>query len=118
MSEHQQKVLPQPSRGAKAGNNSVMCALTLIYHLEYEPAILGIIQREMAVARYTKIPDVIGARTDMLQHTDYAPDGHYQMLMIFAERAVILDLAEEFRKLRHAKCHGIRGFVTPVEEVI
>jgi len=95
-----------------------MCALTLIYHEDVEPEIIGIIQRGMTVARYTKVQDVVGARADMLQQTDYEPHGQNQMLIIFAERSVIHQIADALRDLRRSKRHGLRGYVTPVEEVI
>ncbi|HEX2951116.1 MAG TPA: hypothetical protein VHV83_16350, partial [Armatimonadota bacterium] len=61
-----------------------MRALTLIYHEDFEAEITGIVQEKMLVARYTKIRDVIGARTDIMQEADYAPNGQNNMLIIVA----------------------------------
>lgn len=119
MTENLKQQLEQFARGmSESPDDADMFALTLIYHEEFEPAILGIIQRGMTVARYTKIHEVVGARTDMLQTADYQPHGHNCMLILFAERQVVHEMAEELRILRKTKRHGLRGFVTPVAEVI
>ena len=118
MTEQLRKQLARCSKEAAAAQNSEMCLLTLIYLEEDEPAVLGIIQRNMTVARYTKIQDVQGARTDMLVEKDYDSAGQKQMLLIFAERAVIRTISDELRQLRRMKGHGLRGFITPVEDVI
>ena len=118
MSEQPRKQPEQPGITKKAEQSSTMCLLTLIYHEEYELAVLGILQRGMTVARYTKIPNVQGARTDMLVETDYAPVGRNQLMLVIAERALIRKIVAELRQLRQTEHHGVRGYVTPIEEVI
>jgi excinuclease UvrABC helicase subunit UvrB len=95
-----------------------MRALTLIYHEDLEPEITGIIQHTMLIARYTKIRDVIGARTDIMQEVDYSANGKNHMLIIVATQEVIQELAQALRVLRQVKGHGLRGYITPVEGLI
>jgi len=118
MTEQLRKQSSQSIKEQKAEHEAEMCVLTLIYHEEYEPAVQGIIQRSMIVARYTKIQDVQGARADMLSGDDYKSTGKNQMLLILAERAVINTIGDELRQLRFQQGHGLRGYITPVEEVI
>ena len=110
--------MPQPGM-ARSGEAFVpMRALTLIYHEDFEPDITGIIQQKMLVARYTRIRDVVGARTDIMQEADYVPDGQNHMLIIVATQDVVLELAQALRELRQTKGHGLRGYITPVEGLI
>lgn len=95
-----------------------MRALTLIYHEDFEVEITAVIKRCMAVARYTKIRDVVGARTDEIQEMDYAQNGKNNMLIIVATQEVIFELSQQLRELRQVKGHGLRGYVTPVEGLI
>lgn len=95
-----------------------MSALHLIYHEDLEAKITGIIHTKMLIARYTKIRDVIGARSDMLEKTDYLAQGQNNMLIIVAGHEEILALAEDFRDLRQKTGHGLRGYILPVEGLI
>lgn len=113
-----QVVMPQ--QRDTAGDESLvpMRALTLIYHEDFEPEITAIIRDKMMVARYTKVRDVIGARTDNLHSADIAPMGRNHMLIIVASEDVVHDVAQDLRALRQAKGHGLRGYITPVEGLI
>lgn len=95
-----------------------MRAMTLIYHEDFELEISRIIQRFMVVSRYTKIREVQGARTDSMEDSDYQSNGSNHMLMLVADCDTIVNLAREFKALRKRRGHGLRGFVTPVEEII
>lgn len=95
-----------------------MSALHLIYHDDLEAKITGIIQTNMLIARYTKIRDVVGARSDMLDEANYSAHGQNNMLIIVASQKEILMLAEEFRKFRKSAGHGLRGYILPVEGLI
>lgn len=95
-----------------------MSALHLIYHDDLEAKITGIIQSNMVIARYTKIRDVVGARSDMLEKANYSAHGQNNMIIIVASQKEILILAEEFRKLRKSAGHGLRGYILPVEGLI
>jgi hypothetical protein len=104
----------EPAPGA-----ALMYSLVLIYHEDVESEITAIIKRQMLVARYTKVQDVVGARSDLLEDSDYdAPRGKNNMLIIVAECEVITALADSFRALREMKGHGLRGYITPVQSVI
>ncbi len=97
----------------------IMRSLVLIYHEDLEVEIHAIIKRQMVVSRYTKIRDVIGARTDTMRETDFVqPTGANHMLIIVGDCEVIRHLAREFQELRARRGHGLRGYITPVEEVI
>lgn len=96
-----------------------MRALTLIYHEDIESDITSIIRQLMVVARYTRVRDVVGARADYLQEQDYpTASGKNHMLYIVGRHEDIARLTAAFRTLRDAHGHGLRGYVTPVEEVI
>lgn len=95
-----------------------MRSLVIFYHEEFEDAINGIIQRGMGVARYTKISRVTGARVDSFHDSDYQPESHNHMLVIVADCATVHALAHELKTLRASKGHGLRGYISPVEEVI
>lgn len=110
--------LPQSAGFPESANGTAMCALTLIYHEDFEPAINGILQRAMSIVRYTKLRDVVGARADTLDNADIAQVGSRHMIVILAEREIINTLLIQLRELRQKKGTGLRGFVTPVEEVI
>jgi len=110
--------MPQPGMTRNGEAMAPMRALTLIYHEDFEQEITGIIQQKMLVARYTRIRDVVGARTDIMQEADYVPDGQNHMLIIVATQEVVLELAQALRELRGTKGHGLRGYITPVEGLI
>jgi hypothetical protein len=95
-----------------------MRSLVLIYHEDFEDAINGIIQRGMGVARYTKIRNVIGARVDTFHDIDYQPESRNHMLILVADCETVHKIAHELKALRESKGHGVRGYITQVEEVI
>ena len=64
--------LPTPDPFRPHEGPVAMNALTLIYHEDLEPAITGIIQRKMLVARYTRVRDVVGARADIMHDMNIA----------------------------------------------
>ena len=99
---------------------TAMCTLTLIYHEDFESDIVGIIRRHMHIPRYTKISGVIGARQDIVSNTDYeaTPTDNRHMLVALAERDTAYAIIEDLRDLRQKKGHGLRGYITPAEEVI
>jgi len=96
-----------------------MRSLVLIFHDAFEADITRIIQRLMGVARYTKIRDVVGARIDAIAGTDYEPQqGQNNMLILVADLKTVSQIAEELKALRRKKGHGLRGYVTPVDDII
>lgn len=96
-----------------------MRTMVLIYHEDLEDEITGRIKEQMVVARYTKIRDVVGARADFLQENDIPMDGgKNHMLILVAEQKVITELSQALRTLRERHGHGLRGYVTPVEDII
>ena len=99
---------------------SAMCTLTVIYHEDFEPDIVAIIKRHMGVARYTKVREVIGARQDIVAETDYEElvSAQRHMLITLAERETVYAMLNDLRALRQHKGHGLRGYVTPTEEII
>ena len=112
-------VRPLPLSEATVGEYpAAMRALTLIYHEDMEVDITVIIEQKMPVARYTKIRDVIGARTEAIREMDYTSDGRNNLLIIVATEEIILELAQALRALRQRKGHGLRGYITPVEGLI
>jgi len=114
-----EQIPPAPNRGHLEQTTSTeMCALTLVYYLEYEMTIHNLIQQVMVVPRYTKIADVVGARVNSLGDDEDAQVPGYHMMIIFAEREAIYQLAEALRELRRKKGHGLRGYITPVETII
>ncbi|OPZ84498.1 MAG: hypothetical protein BWY76_01816 [bacterium ADurb.Bin429] len=97
---------------------TTMRSLVLIYHEDFEDAINGIIQRGMGVARYTKIRNVVGARVETMQDIDYQPESRNHMLILVADCDTVHGIARELKALRESRGHGVRGYITPVEEVI
>ena len=116
------RLLPHSPTAEHAAESDEMLesifALHLIYHDDFEADITSIIHDNMLVARYTKIRDVIGARTDMLHGTDFAPHGQNNLLIIVGGHDVIVGLADAFRGLRQNKGHGLRGYILPVDGLI
>lgn len=108
---------PQPGL-ARGESGTPMRALTLIYHEDFESEITGIIQQKMLVARYTRVRDVVGARTDIMQDIDYQPAGSNHLLLIVATLDTITELAQALRELRQKIGHGLRGYITTVEGLI
>jgi hypothetical protein len=115
-------ILPQHHEPgfSEPGGRTAMCTLTIIYHEDYEPDIIAVIRRHMHVPRYTKISGVVGARQDIVAETDYEsmPNDNRHMLVALAERETVYAVLEDLRELRKKKGHGLRGYVTPAEEVI
>jgi len=97
-----------------------MYTLTLIYHEDFEPDIVGIIRRHMHIPRYTKISGVVGARQEIVAETDYGtmPANNRHMLVALAERETAYAIIEDLRALRQRKGHGLRAYITAAEEVI
>jgi len=113
-------ILPQHHEPGftEPGVRSAMCTLTIIYHEDFEPDIVGILQRHLGVPRYTKITDVVGARQAGLSESEYQSSEHRHMLVALAERETVYAMLDDLRELRNKKGHGLRGYVTPAEEVI
>ena len=110
---------PKAQRGfLESATGTAMCALTLVYHEEVEAAILAVLRQQLMVVRYTKVRDVVGARDEALERADVAPRGSRHMLVVLAERETVDRLLADFRALRQKLGHGLRGYVTPVEELI
>ncbi len=101
-----------------ASGETPMRALTLIYHEIFEEDIARIVQAQMGVARYTKIRDVIGARLDTMTETDYAPTHRNHMLILVADCSTVQAIAAALKALREHSGHGLRGYITPVEDII
>jgi hypothetical protein len=102
----------------EAPASTPMRSLVLIYHEDFEEEIVRIITRDMGVARYTKIRDVAGARLETMTEDDYRPQHRNHMLVLVAECAVVSEIARELKALRASRGHGLRGYITPVEDVI
>jgi len=115
-------VLPQHHEPgfAEPSARTAMCTLTIIYHEDFEPDIIAIIKQHLLVPRYTKISGVVGARQDIVAETDYEalPNDNRHMLVTLAERETVYAMLDDLRELRQRKGHGLRGYVTPAEEVI
>lgn len=118
MTEHDMPAASPVTGFLDPAPGTAMCALTLIYHADYEVAITSLLQEHMVVARYTKVRDVVGARAEALGVDDFDPDGGYHMIIVLAERVIIHTLAGVLRDLRASRGHGLRGYVSPVEDVI
>lgn len=101
-----------------APGHTAMRSLVIFYHEDYEAAITGIVQRGMGVARYTKVHNVTGARVDTFHDVDYQPESRNHMLVIVADCGTVAAIATELRALRASKGHGVRGFITPVDDII
>ena len=96
-----------------------MKTLFLIYDEELEAEVNGLIQRDMVVARYSRIDNVVGARMAEIEaETGYRMDRRNRLILIISEDEVIARLTRELQKMRRRKKHGLRGFVVPVEAVI
>jgi len=96
-----------------------METLFLIYDEMLEPHITGIIERDMVVARYTRIDEVVGARmAEQEQDTGYISDRRNRIIIVIAEPPTIARLVSDLRALRAREGHGLRGFVVPASQVI
>ena len=114
-----QRETPAPlSCPLPASGDTLMRSLTLIYHEIFEDDIARIVQQQMGVARYTKIRDVVGARLDTMTETDYAPTHHNHLLILVADCGTVQAIAAALKDLREKKGHGLRGYISPVEDII
>ena len=103
-----------------SSTRTAMCTLTIIYHEDYEQDIVMILRQHMHIPRYTKISGVVGARQDIVAETDYeaTPPDSRHMLVALAERETVYGIIEDLRELRERKGHGLRGYISPAEEVV
>jgi hypothetical protein len=95
-----------------------MQALFIIYHEDLEQQVRRVVDRGMAVPRYTRIDNVIGAR--MVQEeeaTGYMTDRRNQIILVLAEEGVVEILIRELQILRRRSGHGLRGFVLDTKRV-
>jgi hypothetical protein len=93
--------------------------LHLIYDLEFEPLVTAILHRDMVIPRYTRLEGVTGARAiQAALRGDYALAQKNRMLIVIAPEAQIAKLVAELKQLRVRLKHGLRGYVTPAEQVI
>jgi hypothetical protein len=96
-----------------------METLFLIYDEAFEDQVRAIIERGMVIPRYTRIDNVIGARSVVQEaETGYRADRRNRMIIAVAESETIYLMVEELRALRHREGHGLRAFVVPAKEVI
>ena len=96
-----------------------METLFLIYDEAFEEDIERIIERDMVIARYTRIDDGIGARmAQREERTGYLADRRNRIILVIAEESTIARLVEGLRDLRARKRHGLRAFSVPATRVI
>ena len=96
-----------------------METLFLIYDEAFEAEISSVIARDMVVARYTRIDDVIGARmAEQEEQTGYHTDRRNHIILVIAEPATIARVVDSLRALRARKGHGLRAFVVKAQTVI
>ena len=109
----------QVNNSAEIQNSSDMYSLTVIYHEDFEDEVIGMLSRTMTITRYTKIRDVAGARADTLNNEGGLLEiGRNHMLIVVGIHSDIHEIANSLRNLREIKGHGIRGYVTQVENLI
>ena len=96
-----------------------METLFLIYDEAFEAEISAAIERDMVVARYSRIDNVVGARMAQQEaESGYLADRRNRMIVLVAEPATIARILRALRTLRRRKGHGLRAFVVPTTEVI
>ncbi len=96
-----------------------MKVLHLIYDVEVEPMIQGILHRGMVIPRYTRFNDVTGARAIALEEqTDYTTEPKNRMVLVIAPAPVMDQLVIQLKQLRARLKHGIRGYVSSAEQII
>ena len=96
-----------------------METLFIIYDELFDEDVRAIIERGMVIPRYSRIDDVIGARTAEMQHqVSYLDDRRNRMIVAIAESAVIAQIVGDLRLLRDREGHGLRAFVVPVLAVV
>jgi hypothetical protein len=96
-----------------------METLFVIYDEAFQPEISAIIERDMVVARYTRVDDVIGARMAAQEaESGYLADRRNRIIILVAEPATVARIVGDLRALRARKGHGLRAFVVPATNVI
>jgi len=96
-----------------------MKVLHLIYDVEVEPLIQGILHRGMIIPRYTRFNEVMGARAIALEEqSEYATEPKNRMVLVIAPAPVMDRLVVELKQLRARLKHGIRGYVSSAEQII
>ena len=96
-----------------------METLFLIYDETFQEEITAIFEREMVVARYSRIDGVIGARmVEQEARSGYLTDRRNHMIIVVAEPPTIARLVRDLRDLQARKGHGLRAFVVPTTVVI
>jgi len=96
-----------------------MQTLFLIYDETFQEEITAILERDMVVARYSRIDGVVGARmAEQEMRSGYLTDRRNYMIVVVAEPPTIARLVRDLRDLRARKGHGLRAFVVPTVEVI
>ena len=98
---------------------TAMETLFLIYDEALQAEVSAVIEAEMVVPRYTRIDEVIGARTaEMEAESGYLADRRNRMIVVVAERPTVDRLAADLAALRARKGHGLRAFVVAARIVI
>jgi hypothetical protein len=96
-----------------------METLFLIYDEAFQPEVSAIIERDMVVARYSRIDNVIGARmAEQEAQSGYLTDRRNRIVIAIAEPPTIARIVAALRDLRARKGHGLRAFVVPASAVI
>jgi hypothetical protein len=96
-----------------------MEALFLIYDKALQAEVSAVIERDMVVSRYTRIDQVIGARTaEREARSGYLADRRNRIILVVAEPPTIARLVTDLHSLRQRKGHGLRAFVVPATRVI
>ena len=96
-----------------------METLFLIYDEAFQEEITAIFEREMVVARYSRVDGVIGARmVEQEARSGYLTDRRNRMIMVVAEPLMIARLVRDLRDLQVRQGHGLRALVVPSTQVI
>jgi hypothetical protein len=95
-----------------------MQLLTLVYDEALDAEVTRIFQEEMAVARYSKVAGVVGARMDVLEETGYATDRRNNLILVVTDDDTMARIVEKLTALRDRVGYGVRGVVTQAEVVI
>lgn len=95
-----------------------MCTLTVVYHEDFDLEITAMVKRLMLVPRYTKVQNVVGARSDSNAESEYQVESIRHMLIILTERHTAQGIMEELRQLRKRLGSGFRAYISPVDDVV
>jgi len=96
-----------------------METLFVIYDEAFQEEISGVIERDMVVARYSRLDNVIGARmAQQEEQSGYLADRRNRMIMVVGDPTTIARIVANLRELRTRRGHGLRAFVVPTTEVI